>query len=74
MASSCRTSDDCSMLADLDRATVLIAACFYPCCAPSSAETAKTLEAWDDGRIRVRVSAHMPVAIAEKLATRYGPG
>jgi predicted DNA-binding transcriptional regulator YafY len=48
--------------------TVLIAARFLPVLRSQFGRHCEPLETVDDGRIRVRVAAHMPVAIAEKLA------
>ncbi|MGH3316524.1 MAG: helix-turn-helix transcriptional regulator [Nocardioidaceae bacterium] len=52
----------------LTSATVLIAARLMPVLRAQFGRHCQPMETVSDGRIRVRVSAHMPVAIAEKLA------
>lgn len=49
-------------------ATVLIAARFLPVLSTQFGRHCQPLEALNDGRIRVRISAHMPLSIAETIA------
>jgi predicted DNA-binding transcriptional regulator YafY len=60
--------DEVEQRRSLTSATVLIAARFIPVLRSQFGRHCEPLETLDDGRIRVRVSAHMPVAIAEQLA------
>lgn len=52
----------------LTPATVLIAARLMPVLRSQFGRHCEPLETLDDGRVRVRVSAHMPTAVAERLA------
>lgn len=49
-------------------ATVLIAARFLPVLSTQFGRHCQPLETLDDGRVRVRISAHMPLSIAETIA------
>lgn len=63
-----RMVDEVQQRRSILSATVLIAADLLPVLRSQFGRHCEPLETLDDGRVRVRVAAHMPVAIAEAIA------